>query len=282
MINLKKMENRDLNRDRKGFYVLHRTYSDLYNRSSYIQSKSPIIDRITEYDIRSANTTMLRRAHLVKAKDLDALEELPKHDREVIIGNMINQNRDIGLAIRKGIVKAKRELFQANGIQSDEVHAIRNDAVFVVGRRLRETEFGPVQFKEKNVYSMYMRVEGIDFYYDRSRNTVDVKGIKDTIVEEEDHQNGMVRYMTTVMGYLSRDRRDALRKYLLAFVDDYKSKRLPVCYYREFGILDAYRTTMELSGYSYTMTVANADDLPMINGIYNYKRFILPIVQQYL
>lgn len=276
------MENHDLNHDKKGFYVLRRTYSDLFRRSAYNYSKSPIIDRIIEYDIRSANTTMLRRARKVKERDLKALEALPKHQREVIVGNMIKQDKEIGKTIRKGIIQAKRMLFEANNIQSDEVQAIRNDAVFIIGRRLKATTFGSIEFVQKGVYSMYMKVEGIHFYYDKANQTVDVKGIKDEIVEEEDHQNGMVKFMSTVMGYLCMNRRDALRKYLIEFTDNYKSMKLPLCYYREFGKLNAYRSKMEISGYSFCQGYVSESDRDMIDGTYNYKRFVLPIIQQYM
>ena len=274
-------ENDALNRDNRGFYVLRRTYSDYFRRSAYVSSRNPIIDRITEYDIKSANTTMLRRAKLIKEKDIRAIEALPKHDREVIVGKMIQQDKQIGKTVRKGITEAKRMLFEANGVQTDEIQAIRSDAVCIIGRKLLKTEFGPIVFRPTQ-YSMYMKLEGIEYYYRSSDNQVDVKGIKDEIIDEPDHQAGMVNFMATVMGYLTRDRRDALRKYLIEFSEAYKAKELPVCYYREMSNLNAYRTDMEVANFSYALTTASEDDLPMINGIYNYKRFVLPVIQQYL
>jgi len=275
------MENSALNRDNRGFYVLRRTYSDYFRRSAYVSSRTPIIDRITEYDIKSANTTMLRRAKLIKEKDLQAIEALPKHDREVMIGNMIKRDKQIGKVIRKGIVEGKRLLFQANGVQSDEIQAIRSDAVFIIGRRLKTIEFGPITFRPTS-YSMYMKLAGLEYYYRSSDNHVDIKGINDSIVEEPDHQAGIVNFMATVMGYLTRNRRDALRKYLIEFSEAYKAMELPLCYYREMSKLNAYRTTMEISDFSYATTMPSEDDKKIINGIYNYNRFVLPVIQQYL
>ena len=224
---------------------------------------------------------MLRRAKLIKEKDLQAIEALPKHDREVLIGQMIKQDKNIGKIIRKGITEGKRLLFEANGIQTDEIQAIRSDAVCILGRKLKVTEFGPIVFRP-TTYSMYMKVEGIEYYYQSSENRVDVKGIKDETIEEEDHQNGMMTFLATVMGYLVRDRRDALRKYLIEFSEAYKAKELPICYYREMSNLNAYRTTMEVSDLAYVMTSVPKEDIPLINGTYNYKRFVLPMIQQYV
>lgn len=275
------MENDALNRDNRGFYVLRRTYSDYFRRSAYTQSRTPIIDRITEYDIKSANTTMLRKARLIKERDLRMIEELPKHDREVLIGHMIKQDKNIGKIIRKGIVEGKRLLFEANGVQTEEIQAIRSDAVFIIGRKLQVTEFGPIVFRP-TTYSMYMKVEGLEYYYQSQTNHVDVKGIKDEIVEHEDHQAGMMQFIATVMGYLVRNRRDALCRYLIEFSEAYKAKELPLCYYRELGNLNAYRTNLDLGDLSYALDMVSEDDRPSINGIYNYRRFVLPMIQQYL
>ena len=127
-----------------------------------------------------------------------------------------------------------------------------------------------------------MKLEGIEYYYDAREKRVDLKGVKDEVLEEPDHRNGMLLFLARCMDYLVMDRRDALRRYLIEFVDDYKSKRLPVQYYRELNRDNCYRTTMEISGMSFSLIVATEDDKDMINGVYNYKRFVLPIIQRFM
>jgi len=272
----------DPNRDAQGFYQLQRPHSNLYKKVTYQTRETLVLDRITEYDIRSANTTMLRQAGRMKTRDLKALEELPKKEREIAIGKMIRLDKSIRQPIAKGIIRAKLDLFRSNGIQDDEVLAIKNDAVFIRGRRLRNTQFGVVEFRPKNTYALYLKLEGIEYYYDAREKRVDLKGVKDEVLEEPDHQNGMLLFLARCMDYLVMDRRDALRRYLIEFVDDYKSKRLPVRYYRELNRDNCYRTTMEISGMSFSLIVATEDDKDMINGVYNYKRFVLPIIQRFM
>ena len=269
-------------RDRQGFYVLRRTYSSLYKRSSYLSPISIIQNRITEYDIRSANTSALRQSGMIKASTLDRIDALPNKDRKVMIGNIEKKDPRLKDVIAREITRAKRSLMEANNIQDSEILSIKNDAIFIIGRKLKYTKFGMMEFRPKNSYSLYMNIEKVEFYYDRVRDTVDVKGVNDRVVLEPDHQNGMVRFFATVMRYLIYDRRDALRQYLIEFSVAYKEKKLPVQYYREFNKDNIYRTGIELSGYSFNMTVASEDDKADINGVYNYMRFILPLIQLYM
>lgn len=273
----------DSDRDSQGFYKLRRTYSELFKKTNYLAKGVKVVqNRITEYDIRSSNTSILREAYKLRVSTLDALEALPGRDRKVIIGKMIRNDKSLQKVISTGVVEAKRKLFQANGIQDAEVLSIKNDAVFIIGRKLRQTVFGAIEFRPKNVYSVYLNIEKIEFYYDKARDTVDVKGVRDSVVEDPDQQSGMIRFFATVMRYLMFDQRDKLRKYLIDFSNAYKEKTLPVQYYKEFNEYNIYRTMMETEGFSFNMTVAGDKDKDIINGVYNYKRFVLPLIQEYI
>lgn len=269
-------------RDDEGFFVLERNYSDLYKKVRYLTDLSVVINRITEYDIKSANTSMLRRAGKLPASQLDEIDRLPKDRREVLIGNMIRADSSIYKTIAKGIIRSKQELFEANNIQDDEVLTIKNDAVFIIGRKLKYTEFGPVLFRPKHVYSVFLNVDGIELYYDKQHDEVTVLGVSDDVLETPDHQVGMLRFFCDVMKYLALDNRDKLRKFLIEFVNEYKRKELPVQYYRELNGFNIYRTIYEIAGYNYNLTQAGDGDRELINGIYNYTRFILPIVQAFI
>lgn len=273
----------DQDHDNFGFYKLRRTYSELYKKTNYLAKGITVIqNRITEYDIRSSNTSMLREAHRLKSSTLDALEALPGKDRKVIIGKMIQRDRSLQKVIAKGVTESKRKLFEANNVQDSEILSIKNDAVFIIGRKLRHTTFGFVEFRPKNTYALYLNIEKIEFYYDKTRDTVDVKGVKDAVVEDPDHQAGMVRFFATVMRYLMLDHKDRLRKYLIEFSTAYKEKDLPVQYYKEFNEYNVYRSIMSTGDFSFNLTAAGEKDKDIINGVYNYMRFVLPLIQEYI
>lgn len=273
----------DNDRDRQGFFKLRRTYSELFKKTNYLAKGISVVqNRITEYDIRSSNTSILREAHKLRASTLDALEALPGKDRKVIVGKMIRKDKSLQKVISKGVTEAKRKLFEANSVQDAEILSIKNDAVFIIGRKLRHTVFGAIEFRPKNVYALYLNIERIEFYYDKARDTVDVKGVRDTTVEDPDHQEGMVRFFSTVMRYLVFDQKEKLRKYLIEFSTAYKEKTLPVQYYKEFNEYNVYRTVMSTGDFSFNLTVAGDKDRDIINGVYNYKRFVLPLIQEYI
>lgn len=268
--------------DNEGFHLLLPTYSELWKKTNYLTKETQVINRIYEYDIKSANTSALRNARRLRVETLNELEQLSKHDREVHIGKMISQDKSIGKTIKHEISRAKRQLFMANGIQDDEILSIKNDAIFVIGRRLTKTEFGSMVFKEKNVYAGYLTFDKLELYYDRKNGTVDIKGIRDDILADKDHQFGMIQFLRQVMEYLVMDRRQALTDYLIQFSDDYKNKRLPVQYYKEMNGHNIYRMGSVYVGFTFQMKVATDEDKPEISGVYNYMRFVLPMIHRFV
>ena len=269
-------------RDANGFIRLKRSYSDLYKKVNYRAKTPRVINKIYEYDIRAANLTMLELSGTINSAVADRLRALPKKDREVAIGKMIAKDKSIGKTIAKGIINAKHRLFRANKIQTDEVLSIKNDAVFISGRRLAVTTVAGVEFVLKHQYAMYQFLDRLELYYDRRKHSITIKGIRDEIVEHPDHQNGILQFLQTVFDYLLFDRMSDLREYLIDFAEKYKRKELPVQYYRELNLVNSYRTVIELSGFEYNLEEISDQDLWMINPVYNYMRFVLPIIQQYM
>lgn len=278
-----------------GFIHLERVFSELFKRTSYRAPIDYCINRIYEYDIRMANVSMLREKKYLSKDTLDKLSQQPKQVRERSIGMMIRDQKQrgkskINLIIKKGILRSREKLFQENGIQDEEVLSIKNDAVFVIGRKLRHTKFGEVEFVLKNTFSAYHLINGIEFYYDGKRGKFVVKGISDEIIEHPDHQNGMLKFLAEVMKYLIYDRKDDLRKYLIQFSDQYKSRKLPHMYYREMNSENIYRDKSTISYkdadsrkeifLNYDMV--NDDMRGDLNITFNYKFYILPIIQMHL
>lgn len=273
----------DTERDRDGFITLKRSYSNLYKKTMYIAPLTVVYNRVYEYDIKSAGFTMLQRAGVLSRKTIKVLESTDKKTRNVTIGNMIKRDKKLQTIINNGILEAREMLFRENGIQDIDVQAIRKDAIFIIGRKLRVTQFGEfIEFRLKGQYSMYMKIDKIEFYYDRRSNRVDVKGISDDVIEEPDHQEGMIEFFRQVFRFLVMDQRDRLRQYLIQFAHDYKSFNLPHQYYRELSRENIYRTKMEISGFDYNLTQAGDSDFDIINPVYNYRRFVLPIIQMYI
>ena len=118
-------ESTDFERDKNGFIILKRKYSELYKKTNYIVKDPVVQNRIYEYDIRSANVSMLREYGHIQSKILDNLEKMSKEEREITVGNMIRQNKDVYKIISTGIRKSREKLFRENLIQSSEVLSIK-------------------------------------------------------------------------------------------------------------------------------------------------------------
>lgn len=262
-----------------GFIHLQYQYSELYRKRNYLTKKNLVIDRIYEYDIRSANVSALRWSDRFPKEQLDVLEGLPKMEREVAVGKMIRSNKKFQSIIHKGIFQARERLFRYNHIQDEDVLSIKNDAVFIIGKNLKECKFGPMEFRKKNQYAAFMKLDKLELYYDKGHRTVDIKGVRDEVLENEDHKEGMIQFFVSVMTYLVMDQRPRLREYLIDFVHDYKNLKLPYQYYRELNRDNCYRTKYELTGYVFNLDQINQDQVHEINITYNYMRFILPLTQ---
>lgn len=277
----------DMIRNSEGFIELKRTYSELYKKVNYTADAQYVVDHIYEYDIRSANTSALRASKLIDPKILTMLEGLNKQAREETIGKMIRREKQskkntIYKAIADGIQSAKERLFRLNHIQDRDVLAIKNDAVFVIGRKLKYTKFGPFEFRPKHMYMGYMNIDKIELYYDKRNKSITIKGIRDEVVEDPDHQKGMIQFFLQVFKYLSMDQRSELRQFLVQFVRDYKSKKLPHYYYKELNGENIYRTVYEIAGFEYNLLEIGEKDLDIINPVYNYTRYILPIIRMFM
>lgn len=262
--------------------VLHHKYLDLASKVQWTSKKDLIVNRIIEYDIRSANTTMLLKSEKLSADDVAALNSLPKHEREVAVGKMIASNPTVYGIIAGGIARAKLALFTANHVIADDVQAIRNDAVFIVGRKLRTTTFGPVEFRIKNVYDVFFRLEGgLDIYHGEDGH-VDIKGISDDILANDDHRNGMLKFLGKCAEHLCSGRRDGLRRYLIDFSADYKERKLDACFYRELSKANGYRFGDVEDAVEMVLDKVANDDIKRLNIAYNYNRIVIPMIRRFI
>lgn len=269
-------------RDDQGFITLIRKYSALYKKVSYLAPLSYCTNMIYEYDIKQANVSVMRYRRSLPVKILNKLASLDKNQRNIVVGKMLIENKALGKDIAKGIIEAKQLLFEANHIQDAEVLSIKNDAVFVVGQKLKVTKFGPIEFVIKNSFSMYQKINNLEFYYNKHTRDVVIKGLGDAVIETGDHCNGMLEFIKNVFDYVIYDRKDALRKYLIEFSDDYKNRRLPYQYYREMNSENIYRFAYEVDDYTFNMTAISPDQIEELNITYNYMFYVLPLIRQYI
>jgi hypothetical protein len=193
---------------------------------------------ITEYDISKANINILYSKGLLDKETYDYLYNAERMVRQVYIGKLRKTNSMYTTALKQGITEAKELLFKSNDIKDHEVLSIKNDAVYVIGRKLANTEFGLVKFADKNQYTSFMSFMNMELYYYYNPMTqdeiLDIKGIKRSKVKL--HENHMYQFLKDVFFLLQTSNVTNAIDMVRDFYMDYITFNLPVNYYRKFSI----------------------------------------------
>ena len=123
----------------------------LYDNINYTSGISYLDNTfIYEYDISKANINVLYSKKAIDKDTYDYLYNANRDTRQVYIGKLQKENKEIATILKAGIIEAKKWLFEANNIHDYEVLSIKNDAVFIINRVLNYTQFSIIEFKCKN------------------------------------------------------------------------------------------------------------------------------------
>lgn len=215
----------------------------LYEKVNYSSMVNFIFSRyIYEYDIQKANISILYDKDIISYDDYIQLYNADKLYRQVYIGNLQKKNATLTKVLQDGIIEAKRNLFIQNNIEPNEVLSIKNDAVFIIGRKLDHTDFGTVHFIEKHEYTSFVRLLNIEIYYgyNRIRNdeTFSVKGLGKNEVYHTDYMIDFILYILNSIQM--RDTQSVIID-MTEFYYNYINKNLHIGYYREFNPMSKYR-----------------------------------------
>ena len=199
---------------------------------------------IREYDLSKANINALLYQGRISKSQYNDFYNMEKKQREVTIGKMISKDRTIYQDIQSGIKEAKRKLFLVNDIEDLDIVSIKNDAVFIVGKYLHQTEFPPFTFVIKNEYNIFLQLQELEIYYSDSIDNkgyninIDVKGIGDDNLLL--HQYGMLDLICEVCRRLQRESIDETMCYVSMMYNKFINRELGKEYYRNFDSFSMY------------------------------------------
>jgi hypothetical protein len=212
--------------------------SELWERINYIADISYLTNVfITEYDISKANINVLY-SHGAISKDIyDWLYSSKKIVREKYIGMLQRSDESYTKILQSGIIDAKRRLFEANGILDREVLAIKNDAVFMINRELQYTKFNLIEFKRKETYTSFYKINNLEIYYfynpiDKSEN-IEVKGISDNKIDL--HRGYFLQILMDIFCITQMDGPIEAIKMIKDIYQLYIRKEFPIEVYRSFN-----------------------------------------------
>lgn len=150
--------------------------SNLWQLDNYNAPITALFDvGIYEYDISRANISVLADAGKISEDQYLIMFNMPREDRQVIVGLMQRTDPQVGDILKEGFCNARHKLFDLLNLEDNNVLHVNKDAVFVVKRLadtvIAHTDFIPisshVEFTLRSKFNIYFRVgPSIHFYYD--------------------------------------------------------------------------------------------------------------------
>lgn len=210
----------------------------LWQNKNYLMDIDYLISTsISEYDIRKANISILYSEGVIDKKYYDYLYSADRMTRQVEVGYMIKDNKEVGDILSNGITKYRKMFFESNGLQDMDILSIKNDAIFIITKRPNITKFGNIEFVNKNNYSTYMKIlKKKEVYLNINRNDgttqIDIKGISDENLIK--HQNAMVQVIVDIAYYIEAGDIITAIRYVTGLYNQYIARTLPLEFYRSF------------------------------------------------
>lgn len=227
-------------------------------------------NEIIEWDIKSANTSLMSYYNLQPEKVIQKLASMAKSQREIAVGKLMRKDKEFSRNLEESFNKIIQEFMDTNELYWDDIVSVKKDAVFVKNHKIAHSEFGAVHFIPKNQYKHVLLLPKYEIYI--SDSVTDVKGIPNDKLPL--HEDGMLDFIRTTMD--SASEMSHLQSFFKEYVTAYKRKELEFDAYREFNSDSFFR----IGGEFPMMTDAMIeDDMEFLDISYNYINVIIPTIQ---
>lgn len=245
----------------------------LYDNINYSSNVSYLDNVfIYEYDISKANINVLYSKKAIDKDTYDYLYNANRDIRQIYIGKLQKENKEITTILKAGIIEAKKWLFEANNIHDYEVLSIKNDAVFIINRVLNRTQFGLIEFKCKNKYTSFYKLNNLEAYYlfdSFSKNEeLEIKGISDNKLLL--HKDYMLQLLKDIFYTIQTVNVEMAMRMLKDFYLEYINYLLPIEYYRTFNADSLFYYKLKtLSGAGFATDIIPQENPIVLDITYN-------------
>lgn len=222
--------------------------STIFEKDRYIAPFDYLIFKdIREYDISKGNISVLLDNGLITDKEYEYYFNLPKKEREIKIGLRLRGNDNLIKGLSEGFRSARREFILNNDIQDYEILYIDKDSITTIDHPVYHTQVSDhIDFREKNKYTSFYRLGGVDFLYFNDTFTEDfrLKGVSKNIIPF--HKDFMIDFLLSV-GFMGQfmERVEVINMIKDTYLS-YIHKMLPLGFYRE---LNGYNSFKLYTGY---------------------------------
>lgn len=219
----------------------------LYNKDQYMNPNYKFIinSMITEYDIKSANISILFSKNLITKDQYDYYSSLDKKERTVQVGWLLRDNKEINIGLEEGFRYYRELLFNTNNINQDMILNIRKDGVYLINKYLDHTRYDYVYWNLSNIFTSYYYInKSLQFFFkynqiDPSNTEIVIKGLKqDSLIPHKDFfLNLLIEIFTNAQTMYIVD----LVTWFSNVYNRFLNNDYPYQYYREFNPLSKFR-----------------------------------------
>lgn len=254
--------------------------SEIWNRHFYVNKyiTELVNETITEYDMKSAELSMIKQYGALDSDTILLLESLPKLERNIKIGKIKKNNKTLVNEMNDGYKHYRRLFMESNQLTEDDIISVKKDAIFTT-KQCKYVDFDLIKFDEKNKYTSYYyfpSISRIELYY--NKNKLDVKGIRDENLEG--HRDYMCSFFSRYAYMNEMVSKTNLIKFINEFSYFYRTRQLDVNYYREFNASSKFRLYEQIGGNDVALDCADDIDVEDINILYNFFAYIQPLVER--
>lgn len=242
---------------------------------------------LKEYDLAKANISVLYEEGILTESQYKNFYNMPKQEREVSIGYMIRDNKDLYKVIQEGLRKVRNAFLSENHIDEMSVLYVDNDSMTIIEPKTNnvvdnhyKTRFGKVlEFKLKNVYTSLYRLADLDFLYykDNGSEKYRIKYANKDMGKK--HLNGFLEFLLSIANEAETGQVLNVLQMIRYTYLQYTKGALPVEFYREFNQASKYKFKQTTAGYVYST------DIPPRNGIecldISYNAFLIMELSKY-
>jgi len=250
----------------------------------YLNKDRPFIinSEIIEWDIKSANLSIIKEYNLLSEGKIEKIEKMDKQDRVIFVGKEMAKDPAFSKILEESFNSIIDKFIELNDLDKNyDVLTIKRDAVFIINKKPLVTKIGNnINFIPKNTYTSFIYIKPYEFYFTNNGN-IEIKGLSKNFETEIKplHENGILEFLNDVVAIAVNSNMNfkKMNTYLSEFVTAYKNRELPFDYYREFNASSKFKYVM----YENEMLMDNIDDsiLDSIDIQYNYINIILPLIQ---
>lgn len=189
---------------------------------------------IREYDMVNAGINILRQNNVFSQEEYDQLNSMDKLEKNILVGKFLKNNSDISDALMNEFINIRKELFERNNINDEDILSIKKDAVFVINKKMNDLELSEFyQFQEKNKYIGYMNIDKKEFYYDMNKRLLDIKGFPKDV--KAHHMNYLFKELEELLYLDLSDKKNMVFEKLIKLKYNFVSKELDKGYYLDIN-----------------------------------------------